>query len=109
LLLRIGSDFILLYPEYTLPGQGGATMDEFLTTYIIFLVFGAICFLLFWGAVIYFIVRFFRSKSGLSTQQKMDILAKGMSAYSGGRGGSGSLMDTQAGSVAASQGIDLDK
>ncbi len=84
-------------------------MDEFLTTYIILLVFAAICFLLFWGAVIYFIVRFFRSKSGLSTRQKMDILAKGMNAYSGGGGGSGSLMDTQTGGVAASQGIDLDK
>lgn len=84
-------------------------MDEFLTTYLIFLVIGVICFLLFWGAVIYFIVKFFRSKSGLSTRQKMDILAKGMNAYSGGRGGSGSLMDTEAGSVAAGAGIDLDK
>ena len=84
-------------------------MDEFLTTYLIFLVIGVICFLLFWGAVIYFIVKFFRSKSGLSTRQKVDILAKGMNAYSGGRGGSGSLMDTEAGSVAAGAGIDLDK
>ena len=82
-------------------------MDDFLTIYVIFLVIGVGGFLLFWGVVIYFIVKFFRSRSGLSTQHKMDILAKGMNAYSGGNSGSGDLMDTQAGSAAASAGIDL--
>jgi hypothetical protein len=81
-------------------------MDDFLTMYFIFLVLGVIVFLLFWGTVIYFVIRFLRSKSGLSTGQKLNIITKGMQAYSG-RGGSGDLMDTEAGNVAASQGIDL--
>lgn len=81
-------------------------MDDFLATYFILLVIAGICFLLFWGAVIYFVVKFLRSRS-FSTRQKMDILAAGMNAYSGGRSGSGDLMDTQAGSAAASVGIDL--
>ena len=81
-------------------------MDDFLTTYVIFLVIVVIWFVLFWGVVIYFIVRFFKSDSGLSTQQKMDIVAKGMQAASG-RGSSGDLMDSNAGSVAAGAGIDL--
>ena len=82
-------------------------MDDFLATYLILLVIAGICFLAFWGAVIYFVVKFLRSRSGLSTQQKMDMLAAGMNAYSGGRSGSGDLMDTQAGSAAAGVGIDL--
>ncbi|UCD57688.1 MAG: hypothetical protein JSV16_00850 [Candidatus Hydrogenedentota bacterium] len=81
-------------------------MEDFLTTYFIFLVIGVFGFVLFWGAVIYFIIRFLRSNSGLSTEQKLNMVARGMQAYSG-RGGSSDLMDTQAGSVAASQGIDL--
>jgi hypothetical protein len=67
--------------------------------------------LLFWGAIFYFIVKFFRSKStGLSNQQKIDIVTKGMEAYSTlSRGkGSKSLMDSKMGGVAASAGIDLD-
>ena len=82
-------------------------MDDFLATYFILLVFAGICFLAFWGAVIYFVVKFLRSRSGLSTRHKMDILAAGMNAYSGSKGGSGDLMDTQAGGAAASVGIDL--
>lgn len=62
-------------------------MDDFLTTYFIFLVIGVIGFVLFWGAVIYFIIRFLRSDSGLSRAQKYNLLAKGMQAYSGRGGG----------------------
>ncbi len=83
-------------------------MDDFLTSYFILLVFALIGLVLFWGAVIYFIVKFFRSKSGLSTQQKIDIVSKGMGAISGS-GSSGDLMGTKAGSAAASQGIDLNR
>jgi len=82
-------------------------MDDFLTTYFIFLVIGVIGFVLFWGAVIYFIIKFFKSDSGLSTKQKLDIVTKGMQAYPGRGGGSGDLMDSEVGSVAASEGIDL--
>jgi hypothetical protein len=82
-------------------------MDDFLTTYFIFLVVGVIGFVLFWGAVIYFIIKFLRSPSRLSKAQKYDLLAKGMQAYSGRGGGSRDLMDSQAGSLAASEGIDL--
>lgn len=75
---------------------------------LVMLVFAILGLVLFWGVVIYFIVKLFRSNSGLSTQQKIDLVSKGLRAYSG-RGSSGDLMDTKVGSVAASEGIDLNR
>ena len=82
-------------------------MDSFLSTYFIFLVIALIGLAVFWGAVIYLIVRFLRSKSGPSTAQKLDIVARVLSAASGRRPGSIDPMETKAGSAAASVGIDL--
>ena len=82
-------------------------MNDLFATYFIFLAIGIIGFVLFWGAVAYLVIRFLRSGSGLSKAQEYDLLAKGMQAYSGRGGSSEDLMDSQAGSVAASEGIDL--
>lgn len=82
-------------------------MDDFLTTYFTFLVIGAIGFVLFWGSVIYFIIKFLRSDSGMSKGEKYNLLAKLSQAHSGRGGSSGDLMDTKAGGVAAGLGMDL--
>jgi len=82
-------------------------MDDFLTTYFILFVIGVIGFVLFWGTVIYFIIKFLRSDSGMSKGEKYGLLAKLFQAYSGRGGSSGDLMDTKAGSVAAGLGMDL--
>lgn len=81
-------------------------MDAFFSSYLLIALVAILANVIFWGTIIYFVVRFLRSKSGLSTEQKLNIITKGMQAYSG-RGGSDDLMDTKAGSAAASHGIDL--
>ena len=82
-------------------------MDDFITSYFLLLIFAVIGLVLFWGGIIYLIVKFLRRDSGLSKAQKYDLLAKGMQAYSGRGGGSSDPMDSKAGSLAASEGIDL--
>ena len=66
--------------------------------------------LLFWGAVIYFIVKFLRSKStGLSNQQKLDILAKGADAYRefSREKPNKDILESKAGQYAAGQGFQV--
>lgn len=82
-------------------------MDDFVTTYLILLILGVFGFVLFWGTVIYFIVKFLRGDSGMSRGEKYGFLARLFQAYSGRGGSSGDLMDTEAGSKAAGVGIDL--
>jgi hypothetical protein len=81
-------------------------MDGFVSDYFFFLfiVLGGV--ILFWGIVIYFVVKFLKSKSDFSTEQKLGILTRLMQAYSGRPGGH-DPMDSKVGGVAASQGIDL--
>jgi hypothetical protein len=82
-------------------------MDDFVSSYFILIVIVIVGNIVFWGAVGYFIFRFFRGNSGLSTQQKMDMVARGMQAFSGRGGGTKNIMDSDAGRLAASEGIDL--
>ena len=84
-------------------------MDDFLTDYFILLVVVLIGLAVFWGAVIYFIIRYLRSKSGPSTAQKLNNVARILGAVSGKSPGSKDPMETKAGSAAASVGIDLNK
>jgi hypothetical protein len=63
---------------------------------------------LFWGAVIYIIVKILRSNSGLTGEQKVGLVAGLLQLFSRGSGGSTDLMDTRAGNMAAGAGIDLD-
>jgi hypothetical protein len=63
-------------------------LDDFIATYLVMLAVGSIMFVLFWGAVIFFVVKFFRSNNGMTTQQKLEIASRVMGAYSG-RGGAG--------------------
>jgi len=84
-----------------------AQMDDFITTYFFVLIFVVIGLVVFWGGVIYLVVKFLKSDSGLTKAQKYDLLAKGMQAYSGRGPGSSDPMDSKAGSMAASAGIDL--
>ena len=80
-------------------------MGEF-TFYAVIVVVSVIGVFLFWGAVIYIIVRIFRS-SGLTGDQKVGIAAGLLRLFSRGGGGSTDLMDTRAGGMAAGEGIDL--
>jgi hypothetical protein len=82
-------------------------MVDFLTTYYIFLLIALIGLAVFWGAVIFFIIRYLRSKSGPSTAQKLNNVARVLGAISGRSSGSIDPMETKAGSAAASVGIDL--
>ena len=82
-------------------------MDDFLSQYFLLATVAIIANIAFWGGIIYLIIRFLRSKSGLSRAQKLDLIAKGMQAYSGRGVGASDLMDSKAGQVAASHGIDL--
>jgi len=93
--------------SYTHAWKEDLLMDDFLTTYFILFVIGVIGFVLFWGTVIYFIIKFLRSDSGMSKGEKYSLLAKLFQAHSGRGGSSGDPMDTKAGGVAAGLGIDL--
>lgn len=84
-------------------------MDDFIFLYIVLAIVGVVGFFLFWGAVIYIIVRIFRSNSGLTGMHKAGLAAGLLQLISRGGGGGGSTdpMDSRAGSIAAGEGIDL--
>lgn len=62
-------------------------MDDFLFIYLSMLVVGALSFIAFWGAVIYFGIKLFRSNN-LSTEQKLKIASGVLGGYPGASGGS---------------------
>jgi hypothetical protein len=85
-------------------------MNEFISLYLFILVVGAIGFVLFWGTVIFFVVRFFKSNNGLTRQQKLAVASSVMGVYSG-RGGpyEPGPKETEARSTLAEAGIDPDR
>lgn len=62
-------------------------MEDFLFMYLLMLVVGALSFIAFWGAVIYFGIKLFRSNN-LSTEQKLTIASGVLGAYRDASGGS---------------------
>ena len=85
-------------------------MDDFLGMYIWVLVISAIGFVLFWGVVIYLVVKFLKSDSGLSTEQKLGVLTKLTQAYGSSRGSSEpGPVESSVRGMAASEGIDLNR
>ncbi len=85
-------------------------MDSFISTYLFLLIIVVVSLLLFWGGVIYFMVRIWRSNSGLSDQQKLGILTKVTQALSGRRPSSEpGPNETTVRGWASREGIDLDK
>lgn len=75
--------------------------------FIILIAVAVIGVFLFWGTVIYIIVRIFRSDTGLTGAQKVGLAAGLLQLFSRRGSGSTDLMDTQAGNMAAGAGIDL--
>jgi hypothetical protein len=63
-------------------------MDAFIGAYLLMLVVGAIGFVVFWGAVIFFAVKFFQSNNGLTSEQKLGVIGLLMRMFSGGGGSS---------------------
>lgn len=83
-------------------------MDDFLGMYLWVLALSAIGFILFWGAVIYLVIKFFKSDSGLSTEQKLGVLTRLSSLYGSGRASSEpGPVETEVRGMAAREGIDL--
>jgi hypothetical protein len=66
--------------------------------------------ILFWGFIIYFVIRIWRSKN-LTPEQKAALVAGGMTLASGGRRASSEPgpVESDVRSMAASEGIDLDR
>jgi hypothetical protein len=85
-------------------------MDDFITTYLLLLLFGLIVFVLFWGTVIYLVVKFLRGDTGMAQQQKLTLLARLMQLWSG-RGGPSEPgpIESEVGDMASREGIDLHK
>jgi hypothetical protein len=75
--------------------------------FIILIAVAVIGVFLFWGTVIYIIVRIFRSDTGLTGAQKVGLAAGLLQLFSRRGSGSTDLMDTEAGNMAAGAGIDL--
>ncbi len=85
-------------------------MDDFLSTYLIVLVLSVLGFVLFWGVIIYLVIKFLRGDTGLSSQQKLGILTQSVRMYSGGRGPSEpGPVESSVRGMAASEGINLDR
>jgi hypothetical protein len=84
-------------------------MDYFLFVYLLMLVVGALSFVAFWGAVIYLGIKLFRSNN-LSNEQKLKIASGVLGAYSGRSGPyEPGPRDAEVRSMAASEGINLDR
>ena len=90
--------------------RGVQKMDDFLATYLIVGVISLIGFLLFWGAVIYFVVKFLKSDSGMTKAEKYNFLARLMKAYSSRSGSSEpGPVESEIRGMASREGINLDR
>ena len=84
-------------------------MDDFLFVYLLMLVVGGLLFVAFWGAVIYFGIKLFRSKN-LSTGQKLTIASAILGGYSSQRGPyEPGPIESDVRGMAAREGIDLNR
>jgi len=84
-------------------------MDDFLFVYLFVMAIGGLVFIAFWGAVIYFGIKLFRGNK-LSTEQKLQIASGLLRGYSGGNGRyEPGPIESEVRSIAANEGIDLDR
>ena len=85
-------------------------MDDFLLAYLLMVVVGAVSFIAFWGAVIYFGIKLF-SNSTLSPEQKLRIASGVLGTYSGGGGRpyEPGPVEADMRGMAAREGIDLNR
>ena len=88
-------------------------MDEFVEMYLWAAIVSGTLFVLFWGVVIYLIIKFISggSRGGPSTLQRMNIVAKVLTLLGGRSSGTGSPgpIESDVRNMAAKEGIDLDR
>ena len=87
-------------------------MEDSFIFWIVIAVAGIIVNVLFWGGIIYLIVKFVSGGGPASREQRMGLVAKLLQARAGGgtygNNNDGPISDSVRG-MAASEGIDLDR